>query len=215
MGCQLGAVAQRIRGGLTEARSHPWSSQSPSPSDEQTAPACARRRTSIGRANNAPELDRYLALCGPQTGLRSNVEGVVQAGLIFAFLLFCGVGIVTLGPGRMDVVPASGLGSPRPMVIWAVWIGGLTLVVNTLSLVVLLFVFPSISAALLFWLMPYSLVLCVVDVAVYVRERRAVSISSPPTKSWAVSLVLSLSIAMFGLVILCIALIPRCPAGAS
>jgi hypothetical protein len=130
----------------------------------------------------------------------------VQAGLIFAFLLFCGVGLVTLGPGRMDVVPTPGLGSPRPMVIWAVWIGGLNLAVNASSFVVFFFVFPSISATLLFWLMPYSLVLGVIDMAVYVRERHTVSMSSAPPRSWAVTLVLSLSIVMFGLVVLCIAL---------
>ena len=130
----------------------------------------------------------------------------MQVGLIFAFLLFWGVGLVTLGPGCMDVVPTSGLGSPRPMVIWAVWIGGLNLAVNASSLVVLFFVFPSISAALLIWLMPYSLVLGVIDVAVYVRERHAVSMSSAPPRSWAGTLVLSLSIVMLGLVVLCVAL---------
>jgi len=128
----------------------------------------------------------------------------VQAGLIFAFLLLCGVGLVTVGPGRMDAVPIPGRSSPRPMVIWTVWIGGLNLAVNASSVALLFFVFPSIGAALLFWLMPYSLLIGVIDVAVYVRERHAVSRSSAPPRRWAVTLVLSLSVVMLGLVVLCI-----------
>jgi hypothetical protein len=71
---------------------------------------------------------------------------------------------------------------------------------------VVLVVFPSIVAALLFWLLPLSLVLGVVDVAVYVRERLAASGSSAQPRGWAVILVLSLSIATFVLVVLCIVL---------
>jgi hypothetical protein len=92
------------------------------------------------------------------------------------------------------------------MVIWTAWIGGLNLAVNASSLVYFLVVIPSIVAGLLFWLMPYSLVLGVVDVAAYVRERQAVSRSTGPPKRWAVTLVLALSIVMFGLVVLCIVL---------
>jgi hypothetical protein len=92
------------------------------------------------------------------------------------------------------------------VVIWAVWIGSLNVAVNASSLVVFLFLFPSISAALLLWLMPFSLVLAVIDVALYVRERQAVSTSSVPPRPWAVTLALLLSAAMFGLVVLCVAL---------
>jgi polyferredoxin len=131
---------------------------------------------------------------------------VVPAALILAFLLLSVVGLVTVGPGRMDAAPIPGLRSPRPVVIWAAWIGGLNLAVNVSSLVWFFFVFPSIVAALLFWLLPYSLVLGVIDGAVYVRERHAVSRSSAPPRRWAVTLVLSLSIVMFGFVVLCLVL---------
>jgi len=46
----------------------------------------------------------------------------------------------------------------------------------------------------------------VADVALYVRERHAVSKSSAPPRRWAVNLVLSLSIVMFVLVVLCVVL---------
>lgn len=130
----------------------------------------------------------------------------MQAALALSLLLFCLVGFVSVGPGRMEVAPIPGLRSPRPMVISTAWIGGLNLAVNTLSLVYFLVVNPSIVAGLLFWLMPYSLVLAVVDVAVYVRELQAVSKSSGPPKQWAVILVLALSMVVFGLVVLCIVL---------
>ena len=90
--------------------------------------------------------------------------------------------------------------------IWTTWIGALTLAVNASSLVWSLLVFPSIVAALLFWLMPLSLALGVADVAVYVRERLAVSRSSAPPRRWAVIVVLSLSIVTFVLVVLCVVL---------
>jgi len=54
--------------------------------------------------------------------------------------------------------------------------------------------------------MPYSLVLGANDVGVYVRERRAVSRSSAPPRRWAINPVLSLSVVMLGIVVLCIAL---------
>jgi hypothetical protein len=136
--------------------------------------------------------------------LRRSVGGVVQAALILSLLLFCVVGLVTVGPGRMEITLRPGLRSPRPLVIWTAWIGSLNLAVNASSLVYFLVVIPSIVAGLLFWLLPYSLVLGVIDVAVYVRERKAVSGSSGPPKRWAVTLVLALSIVMFGLVVLCI-----------
>ncbi len=130
----------------------------------------------------------------------------MQAALVLSLLLFCLVGFVTVGSGRMGVAPVSGPRSPRPMVIWTAWIGGLNLAVNVSSLVFFLVVIPSIVAGLLFWLMPYSLVLAVIDVAVYVRERQAVSRSSAPPRRWAVTVVLALSVVVFGLVVLCIVL---------
>lgn len=99
-----------------------------------------------------------------------------------------------------------GLRSPRPLVIWTVWIGGLSLAVNMSSLVCFLVISPSIVAGLLFWLMPFSLVLGVIDGTVFVRERRAVSGSSAPTRQWAVTLVLLLSILTFVVVVLCVVL---------
>ncbi len=93
---------------------------------------------------------------------------------------------------------------PRPVVIWAIWIGASTFALNALSLVWFLLVFPSIVSALLFWLMPLSVALGIADVAVYVRERLAASTSSAPPRRWTVILVLSLSIGMFLLVVLCI-----------
>ncbi len=60
----------------------------------------------------------------------------------------------------------------------------------------------SIVAALLFWLMQFSLVLAVVDIGVYVRERIAESRSPTPPRRWAVILVFSHSIIMFVVVIL-------------
>lgn len=113
---------------------------------------------------------------------------------------------VTLGAGRIAAAPIPGPRSLRPAVIWTTWIGVLTLAANTLSLVGFLLVFPSIVAALLFWLMPLSLAVAVADVALYVRERHAVSKSSAPPRRWAVNLVLSLSIVMFVLVVLCVVL---------
>ena len=62
--------------------------------------------------------------------------------------------------------------------IWAIWIGTSTFALNALSLVWFLVVFPSIVSALLFWLMPLSVALGIADIAVYVRERFAVSTSS-------------------------------------
>ena len=122
------------------------------------------------------------------------------------FLLLCAVCLVAVGPRRIAAAPIPALTSPRPVAIWTAWIGGVNLAVNASSLVCFLVVFPSICAALLFWLMPYSLVVASVGVAIYVRERHAVSRSSAPPPRWAVSLVLSLSIVMFGLVVLCIVL---------
>ena len=90
--------------------------------------------------------------------------------------------------------------------IWAIWIGTSTFALNALSLVWFLVVFPSIVSALLFWLMPLSVALGIADIAVYVRERFAVSTSSAAPRRWAVILVLSLSIGMFLLVVLCIVL---------
>ncbi len=90
--------------------------------------------------------------------------------------------------------------------IWAIWIGTSTFALNALSLVWFLVVFPSIVSALLFWLMPLSVALGIADIAVYVRERLAVSTSSATPRRWAVILVLSLSIGMFLLVVLCIVL---------
>ncbi len=90
--------------------------------------------------------------------------------------------------------------------IWTIWIGSSTFALNASSLVWFLLVFPSIVAALLFWLMPLSVALGIVDIAVYVRERLAASTSSAPPRRWAVILVLSLSIGMFLLVALCIVL---------
>jgi hypothetical protein len=92
------------------------------------------------------------------------------------------------------------------VVLWTVWIGAINLAVNTSSLVCFLFVIPSIVAALFFWLMPFSLVLAITDVAVYVRERRAVAGSSAPARRWAVNLDLSLSVVLLGVVVLCIVL---------
>jgi hypothetical protein len=91
-------------------------------------------------------------------------------------------------------------------VIWTIWIGALTLVANALSLVCFLVVIPSIDAALLIWLMPFSLGLGGIDTAVYVRERLAVSRASAPPRRWVVVLVFSLSIVMLVLVVLCIVL---------
>ena len=79
----------------------------------------------------------------------------MQAALIFAFVLLTIVGLVTVGAGRMDTAPLPGPRDPRPMVVWTVWIGGLNLALNASSLVWFWFVFPSIVAALLFWLLPY------------------------------------------------------------
>lgn len=90
--------------------------------------------------------------------------------------------------------------------IWTTRIGALTLAVNASSLVWFLLVFPSIVAVLLFWLMPFSLALGVADLAIYVRERLAISRSAAPLRQWAVILFFSLSILMFGLVVLCIVL---------
>jgi hypothetical protein len=131
---------------------------------------------------------------------------VAQAVLIIAFLMLCGIGLLTAGPGQMNEAPTAGLSRPRSIVIWTVWIGGLTVAVNASSLVFSYFVFSSIATLLLFWLMPYSLVLGVIDAAIYVHERRAVSRSSAPTTRWAITLVLSLSILMLGIVVLCISL---------
>jgi hypothetical protein len=86
------------------------------------------------------------------------------------------------------------------------WIGALTLTVNASSLVWFWLVFPAIVAALLFWLMPLSLALVIADVAVYVRERLAVSRSSAPPGRWSIIVLLSLSTVMFVLVVLCIVL---------
>ena len=84
--------------------------------------------------------------------------------------------------------------------------GAITLTANASSLVWFVVVVPSIVEALLFWLMPFSLVLAVVDLGVYVRERIAISRSFPPPRRWAVILAFSLSIIMFVVVILCIVL---------
>ncbi len=131
---------------------------------------------------------------------------MVQAALIFAFLLLFVVGLVTVGPGRMDAAPIAGVRGPRPVVIWTAWIGALNVTLNASSLVLFFVAFPSLVAALLFWLLPYSLVLGVIDVAVYVRERHAVTRSSAPPRPWAITLVFSLSIAMFGIIVLSIVL---------
>lgn len=106
----------------------------------------------------------------------------------------------------MEAAPIPVPRSPRPVVIWTAWIGALTLALNASSLVWFWFVFPSIVAALLFWLMPLSLALGIADVAVYVRERIAGPRSSAPPRPWAIIVVLSLSIVMFVLVVLCIVL---------
>ncbi|HXY45034.1 MAG TPA: hypothetical protein VEH29_12680 [Acidimicrobiales bacterium] len=78
---------------------------------------------------------------------------------------------------------------------------------NASSLVVFFFVFPSLVASLLFWLMPYSLVLGFIAVAVYVRERHSVMKSAAPPRRWAIARVLSLSIVMLGFVVLSIVLL--------
>ena len=90
--------------------------------------------------------------------------------------------------------------------IWTTRIGALTLAVNSLSLVWFLLVSRSIVAALLFWLMPFSLVLGVADTAVYVRERLAVSGSSVPPRPWSIIIALVLSTIVFTLLVLCIVL---------
>ncbi len=130
----------------------------------------------------------------------------MQATLIVAFLLLCVICLVAVGPRRIAAAPIPALTSPRPVAIWTAWIGGVNLAVNAVSLVCFIVVFPSITAALLFWLMPYSLLLGSVGVTLYVRERHAVSKSSAPPPRWAVTLVLSLAIVVFGLVVLCIVL---------
>ena len=90
--------------------------------------------------------------------------------------------------------------------IWTTWIGAFTLALNASSLVWFLLVFPSFVAALLFWLMPFSMALGVADISVFLRERLALSTSSALPRQWAVTLALSLSIGMFLLVVLCIVL---------
>jgi hypothetical protein len=140
---------------------------------------------------------------------------MVQVALTFAFILLCVVGFVSARSGHMEAAPIPGLRSPRPMVIWTAWIGGLNLAVNVSSMVLFLFVFPSVVAALLFWLVPYSLVIAVIDMAIFVRERDAVLRSSMPPRRWAVTLVLSLSTVMFGCVVLCILLFHRAQLGNS
>jgi hypothetical protein len=121
-------------------------------------------------------------------------------------LLPSGVGSVSLGSGRMEAAPMLGRRRPRPVVIWTTWIGAFTLALNASSLVWFLLVFPSFVAALLFWLMPFSMALGVADISVFLRERLALSTSSAPPRQWAVTLALSLSIGMFLLVVLCIVL---------
>jgi hypothetical protein len=128
----------------------------------------------------------------------------VAFAAVCASRLLCAVVSVTFGPRSMEAVPPPALISPRPVAIWATWIGVLTLVLNASSLVWFLLASPSIVAALLFWLMPFSLALGVADVAVYVRERLAVSGSAAPPRRWAIIVVLSLSIAMFVLLVLCV-----------
>ena len=125
---------------------------------------------------------------------------------VCAFLLLSGVGSVTLGSRRMDAAQIPGPRSPRPVVIWAARIGSLSLAINASSLVWFLFVDPSIVSALLFWLMPVSLAVGVADVAVYLRERLAVSRSSAPPRKWAVIVLLSVSMVTFVLVVLCVVL---------
>lgn len=130
----------------------------------------------------------------------------MQAAFICAFLLFCALGLVTAGPGRMETSPLPVLARPRRVVVWTAWIGSLNLALNAGSLVCFLVVTPSVVAGLLFWLMPFSLVLAITDAVVYIRERRAVAGSSTPARRWAVALDLSLSILLLGLVALSIAL---------
>jgi hypothetical protein len=113
---------------------------------------------------------------------------------------------VTLRPGTIEATPPPVPKGPRPIVTWATWIGVLTLASNASSLAWFLLVDPSLVAALLFWLMPLSLALGAADVAVYVRERRAVLRSSAPPRRWAIIVVLSLSLSMFVLVVLCVVL---------
>lgn len=159
------------------------------------------------RPGNRSSLERSAqASCATLKGLRPSVEDMVQAALVSAFLLLSIVGLVTVGPGRMEAAPIPGLRSPRRIVIWAAWIGGLNVALNASALAWFFFVFPSIVSALLFWLMPYSLVLGFIDVVLYVRERHAVSRSAAPPRQWAIVLVLSLSIVMFGIVVLGIVL---------
>src|ERR1700728_4523464 len=113
---------------------------------------------------------------------------------------------VTVWPGSIEAAPIPAPRGPRPVVIWTTWIGAFTLALNASSLVWLLLVAPAIVAALLFWLMPLSLAVGLADVALYVRERRAVSRSSARPRRWAIIVVLSLSIAMLVFVVLSVVL---------
>lgn len=131
---------------------------------------------------------------------------LVAVRVVRAFLLPPGVGSVTLGAGRLEAAPMPGPRSPRPVVIWTTWIGASTLTVNASSLLWFLVVSPSIVAAPLLWLMPLSLCLCVIDVTVYLRERLATSRSSVPPRRWVIHVIFSLSLVMFVLVVLCVAL---------
>ncbi len=94
----------------------------------------------------------------------------------------------------------------RPVVVWTMGIGVLTLATNAVSLVVFWFWTQSLVVLPLLLLLPFSAVLGVVVLVTYRRERVAVSVLSTPPKRWALLLNLWLSIAVCALLILSIVL---------
>ena len=96
----------------------------------------------------------------------------------------------------------------RPVVVWTMRIGVLTLATNALSLVVFWLWTESLVVLPLLFLLPFSAVLDVVVLVTYRRECVAVSGLSTPPKRRAVILNLSLSIVVCALVILSITLYP-------
>jgi hypothetical protein len=94
----------------------------------------------------------------------------------------------------------------RPVVVWTMRIGVLTLSTNALSLVAFWLWTKSLVIVPLLWLLPFSTVLGGVVLATYRREYLALSrLSTPPRRS-VVILELSLSIVLCTLVVLSITL---------
>jgi hypothetical protein len=94
----------------------------------------------------------------------------------------------------------------RPVVVWTMRIGVLTLATNALSLVAFWLWTESLVIVPLLWLLPFSMVNGGVVLATYRREYLAVSRSSTPPKHALVILDLSVSIVVCALVVLSITL---------